>query len=160
MASVRKRTWTYKGVEKTAWVVDYTDLGGSRRQKTFRQKKDADRYRTKVETELGKGIHTPDSTSITVAKACDLWLDKCRQRLSRKQKMTRVTLYSYESVVSNHIKPFSIRDEKLSQLNAPRVQAWVDGLYYHPEKPRGDPTVERTVLCLRLAITHAQRDCP
>jgi hypothetical protein len=26
--SVRKRTWTWKGVERQAFVVDYTDQGG------------------------------------------------------------------------------------------------------------------------------------
>jgi len=34
--SVRKRTWTTKGVEKAAWVVDYIDATGKRRLKAFR----------------------------------------------------------------------------------------------------------------------------
>ena len=28
MASVRKRTWTHNGVERTGWIVDYKDLYG------------------------------------------------------------------------------------------------------------------------------------
>ena len=35
MASVRKRTWAYRGTQKSAWVVDYFDGDGVRRMKTF-----------------------------------------------------------------------------------------------------------------------------
>ena len=31
MTSVRKRTWVYKGVKKSAWVVAYSDQQGKRR---------------------------------------------------------------------------------------------------------------------------------
>ncbi len=43
--SVRKRSWTTpKGVEKSAWVVDYVDTQGKRRLKTFAKKKEADQF--------------------------------------------------------------------------------------------------------------------
>ena len=29
--AIRKRTWTWKGEEKSAWVADYFDLKGKRR---------------------------------------------------------------------------------------------------------------------------------
>ena len=42
--AVRKRRWTTRGLERTAWVVDYTDVTGTRRLKTFDTKKAADAW--------------------------------------------------------------------------------------------------------------------
>ena len=50
--SIRKRTWiASKGVEKSAWVVDYTDAKGTRRLKTFGKKKDADAFAATAKVE-------------------------------------------------------------------------------------------------------------
>jgi hypothetical protein len=46
--SVRKRIWKTKGVEKSAWVVDYVDHIGSRRNKTFNRRSDAVAFASKV----------------------------------------------------------------------------------------------------------------
>ena len=51
--SIRKRKWNGPdGEAKFAWVVDFKDLGGTRRLRTFRLKKEADRFTTKVRAEL------------------------------------------------------------------------------------------------------------
>lgn len=42
--SVRKRTWLSHGLQKEAWVVDYSDQHGARHLKTFRLRSDADRF--------------------------------------------------------------------------------------------------------------------
>lgn len=55
MASVSKRTWTYKGAEKTAWIVRYKDSAGRHRQQTFPRKKDADAAAYEVETRQKAG---------------------------------------------------------------------------------------------------------
>ncbi|MCA0340284.1 MAG: site-specific integrase [Proteobacteria bacterium] len=81
MASVRKRKWTHNGVEKEAWVVSYTDHGGSRRLKTFDKKKDADAARVQIEGELAAKMHLSGSESVTVAKACDLFLKHSELRV-------------------------------------------------------------------------------
>lgn len=73
MATVRKRTWTSGGKEQTAWIVDYRDQNGKRRQKTFELKKQADEWRAKTQVEVKDGTHTPDYTSITVNDAINLW---------------------------------------------------------------------------------------
>ena len=57
MASVRRRTWMHNGTERSAWACEYTDMGGKRRRKHFKDKKSADRYRRTVETELEAGSH-------------------------------------------------------------------------------------------------------
>lgn len=74
MASVRKRNWTHKGVEKEAWVVDYTDQDGKRRLKTFTKKKAADKYRLQVETEIEQGTYIDQAEAWTVEQAGDAFL--------------------------------------------------------------------------------------
>jgi integrase len=60
--SVRKRIWKGKdGESREAWVVDYADQLGSRHHKTFRRKKDADRYHATVTIDVASGVHTPTS---------------------------------------------------------------------------------------------------
>lgn len=68
MASVSKRSWTHKGETKTKWVVRYVDQEGKRRLQTFIHKKDADRTRLKIETEIEGQVHTPVSQSMTIAQ--------------------------------------------------------------------------------------------
>ena len=45
--AIRQRKWTWKGKEKSAWVVDYFDAKGKRRLKTFKTKRAADDWRSK-----------------------------------------------------------------------------------------------------------------
>ena len=77
MASIRKRLWKTKGVEKTAWVVDYADQAGKRRLKTFSTKKEADAWAVQARHEVSQGTHTPASVSVTVAEAFDRWIERC-----------------------------------------------------------------------------------
>lgn len=96
MVAVRKRKWVSGGVAKTAWVVDYTDNGGKRRQKTFKLKKDADRFVGGLANELAQGSHVPASESITVAQACQLWLKRTeREGLERSHTMTTSKLLGF-----------------------------------------------------------------
>ena len=72
--AVRKRLWTNdKGEHREAWVVDYS-VNGKRHTKTFERKRDADRYHAGVTVDVGKGVHTPESRSLTVAQAAEQWL--------------------------------------------------------------------------------------
>ena len=72
MTSIRKRTWARGGQERTAWVVDYFDQHGKRRLKTCRE---AETFKATAKYEIDRGIHTPESASITVKEAVDLWLE-------------------------------------------------------------------------------------
>jgi integrase len=99
--SVRKRTWTNaRGDAKEAWVVDYVDQVGKRRLKTFKRKKDADAYRSRTDAEVRAGVHTPDSASVTIAKAAELWLRTCRAN-----DLERGTIAAYRQYIENHIVP-------------------------------------------------------
>src|SRR6185436_10016222 len=97
---IRQRTWTWKGKEKSAWVVDYFDAKGKRRLKTFRTKREADDWRSKTRIELNYGTHVADRDSVTVAQAGKLWLATCEAN-----ELERATLQLYRQHLDLHIVP-------------------------------------------------------
>src|SRR5918911_4034281 len=100
MGSVRKRTWESGGETKTAWVADYFDQSGTRRLKTFKTKKEADAELVRIQHEVRQGTHTPESVSISVAQAAELWLRRCEI-----EELERSTLKQYRNHVRHHIAP-------------------------------------------------------
>ena len=73
--------------------------GGCRRIKTFEKKEDAEKFNAVVRVEIGQGIHTPDSESVSIADASKLWLTTCRQN-----GLERLTVQAYEQHVNLHIR--------------------------------------------------------
>jgi integrase len=89
--SVRKRTWKSKnGETREAWIVDYSDQLGSRHLKTFRRKRDADQYHATVALDVRSGIHTADSTSVTVEAAAPGPVHVDPQKLIERLKQSDV----------------------------------------------------------------------
>jgi integrase len=122
--SVRKRTWQpKKGRAKEGWIVDYKDLNGVRRQKTFDLKKDADRHWDQVKAELRDGIHVAEKETITVAEAGDNWITDCEI----EHELERSTIDSYKTHLELHIKPFLGR-VLLTKLTIPVIKAFQDRL--------------------------------
>jgi integrase len=120
--SVRKRVWTtWRGETKEAWIVDYS-VNGSRHIETFKRKKDADRREAEVAVNVGKGIHTPESKSITVAQAAEDWISYIQG-----EGRERSTVKQYYQHVRHHIVP-RLGSEKLAKLTAPRINAFRDEL--------------------------------
>jgi integrase len=151
--SIRKRTWTNpSGLEKTAWVVDYTDQGGKRRLKTFERKKDADDFHATAKVEIKAGVHTADSSSITVAEAGELWLAACVNA-----GLERTTVDAYRNHVHLHINPFLGR-RKLSELTMPIVKDWETKLRTgtETEKPRSHAMIKRVRSDLGALLADAQ----
>ena len=122
--SVRKRSWrSPSGELKEAWVVDYRDQGGSRHLKTFERKREADAYHGMVAQDVRAGIHTPESKSLTVAKAGELWFASCEAA-----GLERATLMmSYRITLDKHIVPL-IGAVKLSALTVPMARTYEDRL--------------------------------
>src|SRR6516164_710574 len=121
--SVRKRSWkTDRGESREAWVVDYSDQLGHRHLKTFARKRDADAYHAQVTVDVGAGVHTADSRSITVRDAGRLWL------ASREAAgVERTTLANYREHLDLHIAPL-IGATKLAALTVPFVREFEDRL--------------------------------
>jgi integrase len=146
--SVRKRSWTTQsGEAKEAFVVDYTDQNGERHIQTFDRKKDADEYHAKVKVDIGKGIHTPHSKSITVAEAAEDWI-----KYVELEKRERSTVEQYRNHVDNHITP-RIGGEKLAKLTTPRIQAFRDDLLVSLSRAQA----KKVLTSLKSLLKDAQR---
>jgi integrase len=122
MAKVRKRTWTNKAGEQAAWIADYRDQSGVRRQKTFDTKKEANAWMTETQHEITRGIHTPTSTSITVAEAGELWIAQ-----GETDGLETSTVRQYRQHLDYHIKPF-IGSLKLAELAPGTIQSFRNAL--------------------------------
>jgi integrase len=128
--SVRKREWTTpKGEAKSAWVVDYFDGTGQRRLKTFKLKKDADKFAATASVEVREGVHVADGASITVEKAGKLWIIS-----GQNAGLERSTINQRTSHYEHHIKPL-IGEMLLSRLTVPAVRAFEDQLRKEGRSP-------------------------
>jgi hypothetical protein len=147
MASVRKRTWKSGGKDKTAWVADYFDQNGKRHQQQFRTKGEADAFLVQARGEVAKGIHTPTSTSITVAEACERWLQTCEQK-----ELSRSTPTNYRRMVNHHIVPL-IGSDKLAQLTRPKIEDCRDELLKRSTRY----TTDKAIVALKAVLDDALR---
>lgn len=146
--SVRKREWTSpKGEAKSAWVVDYFDMAGKRRLKTFRLKKDAERFAATASVEVRDGTHVADSASATVEAAGKLWLAS-----ARAAGLERATIEDYERHLRLHLVPL-IGAAKLSSLTIAKVRAFEDQLR---EEGRSPAMVKKVLVSLGSLIADAQ----
>jgi integrase len=146
--AVRKRTWQpVKGKAKEAWIVDYKDLKGVRRQKTFDLKKQADAHWDKVREELRLGIHVAEVDTITVEQAGENWLTECE--IAGLERSTRD---SYRAHLDLHITPF-IGHILLTKLNIPTLRAWQDRLI---KEGRSSDLIKRVGVDLGAILAVAQ----
>lgn len=148
MATIKKRSWTNaRGERKEAWQLRYVDGQGVERAKQFDRKGDASAYLTKVGWEVSQGTHTPDSTSVTVAKAADLWIST-----AKANERERSTIKQYQELARLHIKPL-IGERKLSQLTVPMVELFKDSLL----ETRSKAMAAKALSALSSILRDAQR---
>ncbi|ANL55093.1 integrase/recombinase family protein [Rhizobium phaseoli] len=146
--SVRKREWTTpKGVEKSAWVVDYVDAAGSRRLKTFAKKKDADAFAATAAVEVREGVHVAESASVTVEAAGRLWIAS-----AKAAGLERATIEDYERHLRLHINPF-IGALKLPTLTIARIRKFEDDLR---EGGRSPAMIKKVLVSLGTMLADAQ----
>ena len=120
MASIRKRTWTASGVEKSAWVLDYKDQAGNRKVRQFPRRKHAEDFRDTALFEVKQGTHT--TTKATVAEAGEKWI-----RRAELDSLEQSTIRQYRQHLDLHIKPL-IGAVKLADLNRPTVREFEERL--------------------------------
>lgn len=146
--SIRKREWlTPKGLKKTAWQVDYRDGAGIRRSKQFAKKKDADAWEARTKVQVMQGLHTPDSQSLTVARAGEMWVER-----ARRDGLEPATVRDYDAVLRLHINPF-IGSKRLSQLTKPMLEHVRDQVVDN----RSRPMATRALRYLTMIIEEAHR---
>jgi integrase len=107
---------------REAWVVDYTDQDGDRHIRTFDKKKEADAFHATVRVDVGRGVHTAPSKSVTVSEAGRLWI-----ATGESNSLERTTLDTYRQHLGLHIKPF-LGSAKLSSLTTAAVRQFEDKL--------------------------------
>lgn len=128
--SIRKRIWTTgKGVEKTAWVVDYVDTKGKRRLKSFKLKKDADQFEATARVEVREGVHVADRDTVTVTKAGALWIAS-----GEAAGLERSTINQRKRHLKFHVEPL-IGETLLSKLTVPTVRDFEDKLRNEGRSP-------------------------
>lgn len=106
MAIVRKRSWkTAKGEPRSGFAVDYFDTQGERQRKQFATRAEANDFRVEIEGQMRAGTYRPEATKVLVRELADLFLDHCRQRMERRERMTKRNFQTYEGYVRNYICP-------------------------------------------------------
>jgi integrase len=99
--SIRQREWTTpNGKKRSAWVVDYLDAKGKRRNKQFRTKKAADDWRSETKVDLRQGTHVADRDGTTVSEAGKLWIAGCVE-----DELEPATVERYQQILRLHIEP-------------------------------------------------------
>ncbi|MBS7545714.1 tyrosine-type recombinase/integrase [Ancylobacter oerskovii] len=146
--SVRKRTWkTGKGEEKTAWVVDYVDMTGARRLKTFAKKKEADAFSATASVEVRAGTHVADSASITVEKAGAFWI-----ATGEADGLERSTIAQRKNHLAKYVVPL-LGKTLVSKLTVPLVRKFEDDLR---EQGTSAAMIKKVVVSLGSIIADAQ----
>lgn len=146
--SIRKREWTTpKGEQKSAWVVDYVDMQGKRRLKTFARKKEADAFEATAKVQVREGVHVADSASVTVRQAADMWLSS-----GRAARLERSTMDQRKQHVTYHIEPF-IGEMLLTKLTIPAVRSFEDQLR---DNERSPAMVKKVIGSLGSILSDAQ----
>jgi integrase len=149
MATIRKRCWkTPSGVAKSAWIVSYS-VGGKRHIKTFTLKKAAETWRAQTLTEIAHGTHAPVSTSITVAKAAELWLEQCRA-----DGLERATQEQYAQHCRLHILPLlgHIRVAELTSASVAGFRTALAG----GKRAKSRATIVKVMTSLSGILSNAQ----
>jgi len=147
MASIRKRTWTARGVERTGWLVDYRDQAGKRHVRTFATKKEAEAWRVVALHEVQQGTHTPASTSITLAEVFERWIEHCEA-----ESLEHSTIKQRRQHLNLHVRPF-IGAKRLSELTMPMIHQFDAQL----RKASRSLAMRRKVLTnIKTALTFAQ----
>ena len=106
MATIRKRTWTTKkGEARTSWIVDFTDTSGNRQRRQFDDHDEAQQFRIDINYQMRAGTFQPESGSVTVADAANIFLKYCERRMKHGERMTRQMFVTYAGHVHNYICP-------------------------------------------------------
>ncbi|WP_322964441.1 tyrosine-type recombinase/integrase [Sphingomonas fuzhouensis] len=153
MASVTKRQWTTPGGgTKEAWVVRYKDTTGSYRQSTFKRKKEADAYRTTVESELANREHIAGSQRKTISFVANAYITEIDQA-AKRGVMRRSTVAQYIQRIEALVLP-RLGERFINEVEVFDVEKWIGDLRREGYAPK---TVSNSISLLKLIIDFAIR---
>lgn len=146
--SVRKRRWTTpRGDVKEGWQADYLDGLGKRRRKMFAKKKEAEAFVAGAIVEVRDGLHVPDTATVTVKEAGDLWI-----KSGAAAGLEVTTIEQRHQHLNLHIIP-TIGMAKLNSVTVPFVRSFQDQLR---ESGRSSAMVKRCTVSLGSILADAQ----
>lgn len=144
MASIRKRTLKSG---KQAWVVDYRDQHGNRRNKNFSRKREAEAYVDEVGRQLRDGTFVDDKATCSVSEAADLHLGSASVRA-----LEPGTQDQYDQHIRLYIKP-CIGHVLLTKLTEPVIREFLDDIV----EEQSAAMAKRVLGTLNRVIKEAQR---
>ncbi len=130
----------------------YYDADGKYRTKTFDTKRDAEAWEAQMRVDKKKGIHRPDSMSITVRQAGALWLEACKA-----ESLEPDAIRGYAGHLRVHIYPAmapknapagwdgQLGDLKLSKLTTPMCEVFKRLVLESKAKTNTGKTTDRTI---------------
>ena len=119
MASIRKRS-TAGG--EARYDVRYRDPAGRVRTRTFRRRKEADRFATTTEADKARGNWVdPHAGRTAFADYANRWVGE--RTTSRGRKLAPRTVELYRSQLSRHIEP-TFGDTELANISSEAVRTW------------------------------------
>lgn len=126
------------------WVVDYRDVTGRRRRKTFATKKSAERAERHYLSERDEG-RLPEVVTPTLADFIPEWTAETRSALRHN------TWRNYATHVDRHILPV-LGNVRIAQIDSRRLQQFVAGLAEGGMSPM---MIRRVFATLSVILTHA-----
>ena len=146
--AVRKRTWTTSaGERREAWVVDYVDQAGKRHIRTVAKKREADALLAATKVDVARGIHTAASASVTVDRACALFLDGCEAK-----GLERTSIAAYRQHLDLHVRPYLGR-LKLTALSPAVIRGFEDDMRVGRAAPSGEQRTRSADMVRRVLRT-------
>lgn len=119
MASVVTRT-TADGTKR--YDVRYRDPAGKVRNRTFRRRKDADRFAATTAADIARGQWVdPNAGRLLFRDYAERWV--AERTTSRGRKLAPRTVELYRSQLAKHILP-TFGDVELSRVTVPAVRSW------------------------------------
>src|SRR5258708_38639936 len=88
MAIIRKRNWKSAKGRTSAYFVDYYNAKGERQRRQFNTRAEANDFRVEIEGQLRIGTYRPEASKIRVADLAEMFLEHCRGRMERGERMT------------------------------------------------------------------------
>ena len=153
---------------KRPWAYQYRDRNKKQHRPWFATEREAKKEQLRISIELGKGIHTPRHSSVTVADAAADWLEQCE-----RDGLAPGTMVGYRDYVDRYIVPkpapepkngrgahlrrppfdpeLGLADIKLADLTHPKVKEFVDDVTTAASKK----TARRVLFALRAILNLA-----
>ena len=137
MAKIRKRVLLQRDGTPSgamAWVADFRDQAGKRRQRQFKRRKDAETFLEQALAQKRDGRYVHGPGSVQVVQAYDEWAAHLDARVTGGLRMEDATRRDYLSKMRLHALPH-LGQLRLSQVTTPMVHRLKDDLLAAGQSP-------------------------